>query len=119
MRIDASRARIMIAPIDGPRPVSETAWIGIAEVGIEDWAEWSPDGTKLYFTSNRDGNSCVWGQRLDPNSHRAVGEPFAIWHLHGRASYEQQGWAAVARRVAMVLSENTGNIWIMSRDSGK
>ena len=57
MRIEASNARITIAPINRPRPVRETAWIEIADVGIEDWAEWSPDVEKLYSTSNRDLHS--------------------------------------------------------------
>ena len=35
-RIEASRAQIVIAPLDGPKPVPESAWIAIADVGIDD-----------------------------------------------------------------------------------
>ncbi len=116
-RIQPNRARIVIAPIDGPKPVPESAWIQIAEGGLEDWANWSPDGTTLYFTSARDGHFCIWAQRIDPVSHRPVGAAFAAQHLHGRETYQQQGWSAAEGRIAMVLQEATGNIWLMSRSA--
>jgi Tol biopolymer transport system component len=115
VRTDPNRARIVIAPLDGPKPVPESAWITIADGGAEDWANWSPDGKTLYFTSPRDGHYCLWGQRIEANSRRPVGEAFAVQHFHGRVSYRQGGWSAAAGRIAMVLAEDTGNIWMMSR----
>lgn len=116
-RIQPHRARILIAPLYGPKPIPESAWIPIAEEGPEDWANWSPDAKTLYFTSARDGHSCIWAQRIDPISHRPVGPAFGAQHLHGRATYQQEGWSAAGGRIAMVLAENTGNIWMMSRSS--
>ncbi len=118
-RIDPNRSKIMIAPVDGPKPVPESAWIKIAEEGAEDWANWSPDGKMLYFTSARDGHTCLWGQRIAADSHRPEGEAFAVQHLHGRASYQQGGWSAASGRIAMVLDEGTGSIWMMSRSGGR
>jgi eukaryotic-like serine/threonine-protein kinase len=119
-RTGPNRSRIMIAPVeDGPKPVPESAWIEIAEEGAEDWANWSPDGKTLYFTSARDGHYCFWGQRIDAGSHRPEGESFAVEHLHGRASYVQKGWSAAGGRIAMVLSEGTGSIWMMSRSTAR
>jgi hypothetical protein len=109
---------VAVAPFDGLRPIPESAWIAIADVWTEDWANWSPDGRTLYFPSERDGHRCLWGQRLDPVGHRPVGEPFAAWHFHGRESYAyccQDGWSAAAGRIAIALKEDTGNIWLMSR----
>ena len=114
-RTQPNHAQIMIAPIDGPTPVPEQAWIKIAEGRGEDWADWSPDGKTLYFTSQRDGHFCLWGQRLEATSHRIVGEPFGVQHFHGSASYQQGGWSVESGRVAVVLAENAGNIWMMSR----
>jgi eukaryotic-like serine/threonine-protein kinase len=116
-RIQTNRGRIMIAPVDGPKPVPESAWITIAEagVGINDWANWSPDGRTLYFTSAIDGHNCMWGQRLDGSSRRPVGEAFAVQHLHGRLAFQQEGgWSAASDRIGLVLAEATGNIWVMS-----
>jgi hypothetical protein len=78
-----------------------------------------PDGRTLYFTSARDGHYCFWGQRLDAVFHRPEGEAFAVEHLHGRASYAQKGWSAAGGRLAMVLNEGTGSIWMMSRSQAR
>ncbi len=114
-RIRPNRVRIAVAPVDGPKPVPESAWISIAEEGAEDWANWSPDGKTLYFTSGRDGHTCLWAQRLEAVSHQPAGNPFAVQHFHGRVSYQQGGWSAAGGRIAMVLREDTGNIWMLSR----
>jgi Tol biopolymer transport system component/DNA-binding winged helix-turn-helix (wHTH) protein len=118
-RIQPNRAWIMIAPIDGPRPVPESAWIKIAEEQAEDWANWSPDGKTLYFTSARDGHFCLWGQRIDANSRTPVGQAFAAQHIHGRVSYDKGGWSAAEGRIALVLNESAGNIWLMSHPASK
>jgi eukaryotic-like serine/threonine-protein kinase len=116
VRTEPNRGYVAIAPVEGPKPVPESTWIKIAPAEAEDWANWSPDGKTLYFTSRRDGHSCLWGQRLD-SSHRPVGKPFAVQHFHGRLFYRAGGWSAAGGRVALVLFENTGNIWMMSRSS--
>lgn len=118
-RSQPNRGRIVIAPLDGPKPIPESAWITVAESTPGDWADWSPDGHTLYFSSTRDGYSCFWGQRIDAVSHRPTGEPFPALHLHGRVYYQPGtmwgGWSAGGGRLAMVLAEDRGNIWILSR----
>ena len=115
VRTQPNRGIIMIAPLDGQVPVPESRWIKIAEEGAEDWANWSPDGKTLYFTSARDAHTCLWAQRIDAVSHTPVGEALAALHLHGRATYRQGGWSAKNGRIAMVLDDGTENIWMMSR----
>jgi Tol biopolymer transport system component len=112
VRTAANRAWIAIAPVEG-KAVPEAAWIKISEEGPEDRANWSPDGNTLYFTSERDGYTCLWGQRLDA-SRRPMGEPFAGHHFHERLVFQKLGWSVGAGRVAMALGESTGNIWMMS-----
>jgi Tol biopolymer transport system component len=114
-RVQPNRSRIVIAPIDANLPVPESAWIPISDAGLEDWASWSPDGRTLYFTSDRDGHSCLWGQRLDVESHRPAGTPFAVQHLHGSLLYRSGGWSASGGRFALSLMERSGNIWMMVR----
>jgi eukaryotic-like serine/threonine-protein kinase len=114
-RVQPNRGIIMVAPLDGQTPVPESRWIKIAEEGAEDWANWSPDGKTLYFTSARDGHTCLWAQRIAAVSHIPVGEALAALHLHGRATYRQGGWSAKGGRIAMVLVDGTENIWMMSR----
>lgn len=114
-RVGPNRGRILLAPMDGPRPIPESAWIPITEEGPEDWANWSPDGKVLYFTSSRDGHACLWAQRVDPESRRPAGDAFAVLHLHGRLSYMAHGWTISRGRLAMVLSRKTSNIWMIPR----
>jgi len=118
-RADPDHAWIAIAPIKGTELIPEADWIRIAEAGLEDWANWSPDGNTLYFTSSRDGHTCLWGQRLDPETHKPAGDAFAVQHLHARLSYQQGGWSAAGGRIAMVLREDTGNIWMMSAQGAR
>jgi Tol biopolymer transport system component len=115
VRVGPGVGRIVVAPTDGPRPVPVTAWTTIATVKPDDYAMWSPDGAMLYFTSAQDGYVCLWGRRFDARSGRAVGEPFAVRHLHGRLSFEHEGWSAAAGKIAMTLVERTGNLWLMWR----
>jgi len=114
-RVRPGRGQITVAPTDGPKPAPESAWIAIADAGADDYASWSPDGRTLYFTSNTDGYSCLWGQRLDAISKRPMGQAFAVLHLHGHLFFGHGGWSAAGGRIAMALSEKTGNIWMMSR----
>jgi serine/threonine protein kinase len=114
IRVEPNHGRIAIAPVDGPKPIPESAWITIAETGSVDWASWSPDGKTLYFPSEKDGHNCLWGQRINAATHRPAGEAFAVQHFHGRVYYRQGGWSAASGRIAMVLTEDTGSIWMMS-----
>jgi Tol biopolymer transport system component len=114
-RISTVRGRIAIAPIDGPKPVPESAWITIAEAAGDDYANWSPDGKTLYYASPRDGHTCLWGQRIEARSHRPVGEAFSVQHFHGRVSFRNSGWSAAGGRIGLALVEDTGNVWMMSR----
>jgi Tol biopolymer transport system component len=123
VRTQPGQGRIMIAPLDGPKPVPEAAWIRIADVTGGDWANWSADGSTLYFTSGRDGHNCFWGQRLDVESRMPVNEPFPVLHLHGRLYYEPganwAGWSVRRGQIAMALGEDTGNIWMLSPDRSR
>jgi Tol biopolymer transport system component len=116
-RTGAGRGMIMIAPLDGSKAVPESAWVQVAEEGPEDRADWSPDGRTLYYTSVRDGHTCLWGQRMDTASRRPVGEAFPVQHFHGRLSYQQAGWSGAGGRIAVGLTDNRENIWMMSRTS--
>lgn len=119
VRTQVNRARIAIAPLGGSSPVPESAWIYIAEVGPRDSSNWSPDGKTLYFFSPRDGHRCLWGQRIDPISHHPQGAPFAVQHFHGRLAYRDVEWSAGGGRIVMVLNEDSGNIWMMSRQGAR
>jgi hypothetical protein len=118
-RTGAGQGVIMIAPLDGSKAVPESAWTRIAEEGLEDRADWSPDGRTLYYTSARDGHTCLWGQRIDAASHRPVGEAFPVQHFHGSLSYQQAGWSGAGGRIVVGLTDSRENVWMMSRSGGR
>jgi hypothetical protein len=114
-RVEADRRGIALAAVDGPKPIAENSWTTIAEAGTDDYAHWSPDGKTLYFTSGRDGYSCLWARRLGAASRQPVGQPFAVEHLHRALSFGHGGWAAGGGRIAISLIEQYGSVWTMSR----
>jgi Tol biopolymer transport system component len=113
-RTDSSHGRIFIAPSDGLKPIADHTWIPVAEVAPDDYASWSPDGSSMYFTSSRDGFTCLWGQRLEAVSHRPEGKAFAVEHFHGRLRMNHKGWSVSDTRIAITLEQKTGCIWMMS-----
>ena len=119
VRDGPARSRIVIAPVDRSKAAPESSWIEIAEVDPDDYANWSPDGRTLYFTSSRDGYTCVWGQRLEIGSLRPAGESFAVQHFHGRLYFDHGGWSAAAGSIAIPLVEKTGNLWMMTRPEAR
>ena len=72
---------------------------------------WSPDGSRLYFASERDGFSCIWQQRLDPATKRPLGPPSPVYHFHNARS-AHDGLSVAQDKVAFTILETTGNLWM-------
>jgi dipeptidyl aminopeptidase/acylaminoacyl peptidase len=112
---DRSVARIYVMPADGgPRmPVT-------AGTSYDDKPRWAPDGRTLYFISNRDGHSNVWGQRFDPDAGLAVGPAFRVTSFHeGRQSLTpyigQLAMTVTPTRIVLPMYEATGQIWALDQ----
>ena len=110
--------RIYVAPYDGTVK-KEDHWIAITDGRFAELTpEWSPSGDLLYFYSERDGNLCVWAQRLDPQSKRPIGAPFAVKHFHeARRSLKhvpliELGMAVTRDGIILNQGEAKGNIWM-------
>ena len=108
--------RIYMAPFRDENPIEEDAWIPVADHVMYPWT-WSPDGNLLYNFSNRDGFTCIWGQRVDVATKRPVGEPFAVFHSHNariRLSNQVTGstLAVGGDKMLFNMTEHTGNIWM-------
>jgi eukaryotic-like serine/threonine-protein kinase len=113
VRISPDVAKIAIAPFTRGKAISEDKWILIANVGLDDYANWSPDGKTLYFSSQKDGNACLWAQRIDSSTGRPIGKDFAVQHFHGRRSFGYGGWMVAGNRIGIALIEKTSNVWTM------
>jgi Tol biopolymer transport system component len=113
-----TNSSVFIASLTGSAEPPAKEWIPIRDTGS--WADkprWSPDGTLLYFISNRDGQTCLWAQRLERRSKRPVGLPFAVRHFHNSAlAFDNVGMGLleidIARDKAVLgLGEVAGNLW--------
>jgi Tol biopolymer transport system component len=108
-----ARARVFIAPLRGSPPL-EREWIAISPDGGD--PSWSPDGNTLYYRSKRDGNHCVWAQKLGTNKAPA-GEPTGILHLHTAAlginflRSTELGIAVTRDRLILNLGMTSSGIW--------
>jgi eukaryotic-like serine/threonine-protein kinase len=107
-----------IAPLKASSVVSEGDWIAVTDGrSFSDAPRWSLDSNLVYYVSNRDGYLCIWAQRLEPLTKRPSGEPFSVYHSHGRqlslANLLMGGNdIAVARdKIVFGMGETRGNIW--------
>ena len=112
-------AQILIAPVRHGSPAAEGEWIAVTDGRHrDDKPQFSADGNTLYFTSTRDGNLCIWAQRLDPVSKHPLGPPFAYEHFHdsaGRAGayYLGQSDLSVARdKILINLPQVHSDTWM-------
>ena len=119
--LTAERRRLFIVPFRNEIAPKESEWVAVTDGEFsDDKPRFSPDGNLLYFTSNRDGFLCLWAQRLDRVTKRPRGSPFTIKHFHRtRLSMLNVDSGSldisIARdRVVFLLSDLTGNIWLLS-----
>jgi eukaryotic-like serine/threonine-protein kinase len=82
---------------------------------------WSPDGSLLYFLSDRDGHRCVYALRMDLAAGKAQGEPFAITHHHGarrsllrltRSRLAAVGLSVLPDRMIFAMDEQTSDLYL-------
>jgi eukaryotic-like serine/threonine-protein kinase len=86
LKLNDPLSQILIAPVRGGSPATEAEWIAVTDGRhIDDKPQFSSDGNTLYFTSTRDGNLCIWAQRLDPVTKHPLGPPYAYEHFHDPA----------------------------------
>jgi Tol biopolymer transport system component len=99
------------------KPVDPQEWVLVCEDDRYLAApRWSPDGSLLYYVSDRDGRACVWAQRLDPASKKPLAAPFGVLHFHSGRYFMNYpmglGSIGVAHdRLIFLLGEPTGNIY--------
>lgn len=113
-----NKSRVWIVPVrDAPVPQKE--WIAINDGSTLDLIpEFSPDGNRLYFLSERDGNRCIWSQRLHPATKHPLGPPEPVHHFHDARfspihNVAGSNEAAVARdKIVLPVTEQTAGIWL-------
>ena len=110
---------IPVLPED--RKVEMKDWIPItAGTSLDREAVWSPDGSTIYFLSERDGFRCIWEQPLNPLTKRPRGEARNVLHFHRtyRSLSSVPGTVAAIgltvqpNHLIFSLGEISGNVWM-------
>ncbi|HEX7358849.1 MAG TPA: winged helix-turn-helix domain-containing protein [Bryobacteraceae bacterium] len=73
---------IFVAPYQTHRAIPKQDWIRVTSGFFDDKPRWSPDGSRIYFLSYRDGWACLWVQYLDPETITPIGHSIAVYHSH-------------------------------------
>ena len=99
----------------------EGRWIPIPDKGISvEHPRWSGDGRTIFYSSNSDGFTCIYGQAFSPERGEVVGKPFSVAHFHNqRASIDNvfpraRTLSVDGNSVYFNLGEQSSTIWIGS-----
>jgi Tol biopolymer transport system component len=110
-------AAIYAAPVRD-HPISEKEWVLIIQDNhFLGSPRWSPNGSLLYYLSERDGPCAIWAQRFETASGKPVGTAFRVFHPN-RVRFGMNmpvGNAALgvaAGRLFFYMVEGSGNIFM-------
>jgi Tol biopolymer transport system component len=117
-------SHLFLAPFSRSRSIPESEWIPVTH-DKERWADkprWGPEGSSIYFVSDRDGYYCLWRQGLNRTSKRPVGPPLVVSHFHsarrsiGNAGIFRTDIDVAKDKIIFVLGEYKGNLWMTKFD---
>jgi Tol biopolymer transport system component len=117
--------RIMLVPFTG-EAVPQSQWSVLVDgADLDRQPVWSPSGDIIYFLSDRDGTRCIWAQRVDAATRKAVGEPFAALHFHQVRYYLNDvgdpasvGLTVVKGQMYFAGFDTRSNVWMAERRDG-
>ena len=117
--------RIAFAALGGSLRTTAALWIVNLESGatraltagrdLDHQPQWSADGRRLFFLSDRNGTSDVWSVRVDPAG-VPQGEPVALTLGAGVGSFSV---ARDGRRLAYSRHAERSNIWSIALDPAR
>ncbi|RZU41272.1 protein kinase domain-containing protein [Edaphobacter modestus] len=99
----------------------EGKWIPIPDTGVSpEHPRWSGDGHTIFYFSNKDGFSCIYGQAFSPEIAESAGTSFAVAHFHNqRASIDNvlttaRNLSVDGDSIYFNLGEQSSTIWLGS-----
>jgi hypothetical protein len=118
-RTPPNHHRLFLVPFKRGVVADRKQWIE-ATAGAEwvDKPRWSGDGNILYFITERDGSSRIWGQHLNPSSRQPVGPPFEVWRFEERGNsldnIDGLDLTVIENSLLFSARVSVGNIWRMT-----
>jgi Tol biopolymer transport system component len=120
IRKDGVTATIYVAPFVRGREVAIGGRFALSDgTTWDDKPQWSPNGSEIFYSSNRDGFMCLWRRKVDPRG-SPVGEPKFLLHMH-KATFSPMQLSNVpsynlSASSGMVYFNSTtinGNLWLL------
>ncbi len=117
LRTPPNDHEVAVVPLARGAAAPRQQWIRMTEPGAwVDKPRWSPNGSVLYYVSNRDGFVCIWARFLDPATRKPLGDPKPVIHFHsGRSSLGSVyglDLAVAEDKLVFNVGESSGNIWL-------
>lgn len=112
-------SKVFVARFTGGR-IPASSWIAVTDELWADYPRWSPDGSSMFFFSERDGFRCLWAQRLDPVTKRPAGSAIGVYHPHqarlsiGNVTIGELEMSIARDKIVFNMGERTGSIWTES-----
>ena len=116
---------VYVAAFAPERAPSQPEWVEVTSSSeVDPKPCWSADGSLLYFTSERDGHSCVWGLRLNRLTKKPSGKLFPVQHFHAprlsvASTFRYPAMAVARDRMILSLREQSGDIWMLQLPGSK
>jgi serine/threonine protein kinase/Tol biopolymer transport system component len=117
--------RIYLAPFpagNNEALIPEQQWsVVVQSSDLDRQPAWGPEGSTLYFLSERDGSRCIWAQRVDTGTRQPLGDAFAAHHMHqvryslGPVDVASIGLSLASGQLFYASSDVQSNIWLAER----
>ena len=109
------REQLFVAPMTDGGPVPPERWVPLTELKYFDAGPiFSRDGKVLYFTSDRDGFTCLWAVRFNPATGKPVGDPYPVKHFHGSPRHYSwyPAFSVGPDRIVISLEQVQSDLWM-------
>jgi Tol biopolymer transport system component len=113
----SSTEQLFVIPVTAPLPVETSRWIPVTgPEQLDARAQWSPDGTLIYFISTRDGSNCLWAVKVDAAAKTPVGEAFPVRHFHTNPRQYSNSvfpmFSLAGDRIAISMEQVQSDVWM-------
>ena len=109
------REQLFVAPMTDGGPVPPERWVPLTELKYFDAGPiFSRDGKVIYFTSDRDGFTCLWAVRFNPATGKPVGDPYPVKHFHGSPRHYSwyPAFSVGPDRIVISLEQVQSDLWM-------